>query len=247
MLAFTLRAIALGAIASSTLSPAFAEQKALQADSTLRSELKYLLYTPDGYEASQYAYPLVVWLHGGDQGGDEIAKVETAGLPKLIAEGQDLPFLVFSPQNPSEDLLFPIEQVKIVLDQVVEDHRVDPTRIYVVGYSRGGFGAWSMAEQFPQTFAAVVPIAGGGVRHYLNRTNEDAAFWAFHGAKDETIPLGDTVVMVQRLTELERDVRLTVFEGVDHAGAETAALADPGLWDWLLEQRLPDLPAAAAP
>lgn len=53
--------------------------------------------------------------------------------------------------------------------------------------------------------------------------------------------------MVQRLTELERDVRLTVFEGVDHAGAETAALADPGLWDWLLEQWLPDLPAAAAP
>lgn len=57
MLAFTLRAIALGAIASSTLSPAFAEQKALQADLTLRSELKYLLYTPDGYEASQDAYP----------------------------------------------------------------------------------------------------------------------------------------------------------------------------------------------
>ena len=247
MPAFMLRAIALGAIATSALSPAFAGQTERQADATLRSELNYLLYTPDGYEASQDAYPLVVWLHGGDQGGDEIARVRTAGLPKLIEEGQDFPFLVFSPQNPSEELLFPIERVKVALDQVIADHRVDPARVYVVGYSRGGFGAWSMAEQFPQTFAAVVPIAGGGVRHYLNRTNENAGFWAFHGAEDETIPLGDSVVMVQRLKELDRDARLTVFEGVDHAGVETAALSDPGLWDWLLERRLPDPPAAGAP
>jgi predicted peptidase len=244
---FTLHTIALAAVAISTLSPARADQKALQSDATLRSDLNYLLYTPEGYEASREAYPLVVWLHGGGQGGGDIARVKTTGLPRLIEEGRDFPFLVFSPQNPSEDLLFPIERVKAALDQVVAEHRVDARRIYVLGYSRGGFGAWSMAEQFPQTFAAVVPIAGGGVRHYLNRTNEDAAFWVFHGAKDESIPLGDSVVMVQRLTDLERDVRLTVFEGVDHAGSEPAALAEPGLWDWLLEQRLPEPPAAAAP
>jgi predicted peptidase len=95
-----------------------------------------------------------------------------------------------------------------------------------------------MAEQFPETFAAVVPIAGGGIRHYLNRTNEDAAFWVFHGEEDETIPLSDSVVMFQRLKELGRSARLTVFEGMDHAEVETAVLGDPQLFEWLLEQRL---------
>lgn len=221
-----------------TLDPASADQVAGASDATIASDIRYLLYTPEGYESSEEAYPLVVWLHGGDQGGADIEKVRTSGLPKMIEEGREFPFLVFSPQNPSEELLYPIERVKAALDGVIAAHRVDPARVHVVGYSRGGFGAWSMAEQFPETFAAVVPIAGGGIRHYLNRTSEDAAFWVFHGEADETIPLSDSVVMFQRLKELGRDARLTVLEGVDHAGVEAAALGDPALVDWLLEQRL---------
>ena len=83
-----------------------------------------------------------------------------------------------------------------------------------------------------------MPIAGGGIRHYLNRTSEDVAFWVFHGEEDETIPLSDSVVMFQRLKELGRDARLTVLEGVDHAEVETAVLGDPQLFEWLLEQQL---------
>jgi predicted peptidase len=222
------------------LAPASADQVAKTSEAAVPNGLQYLIYTPEGYDGSDRAYPLVVWLHGGDQSGSDIEEVKTGGLPKLIAEGQQFPFLVFSPQNPDEELLFPIERVKVALDEVMADYRVDPDRVYLVGYSRGGFGAWSMAEQFPDTFAAVVPIAGGGIRHYLNRTNEDAAFWAFHGELDETIPLSDSVVMFQRLKELERDARLTVLEGVDHAGVEAAVLADPQLFDWLLQQELED-------
>ncbi len=95
-----------------------------------------------------------------------------------------------------------------------------------------------MAEQFPETFAAIVPIAGGGIRHYLNRTNENAAFWIFHGEEDETIPLSDSVVMFLRLKELKRNARLSVLEGVDHAEVETATLSDPQLFEWLLQQQL---------
>ena len=99
-----------------------------------------------------------------------------------------------------------------------------------------------MAEQFPEKFAAVVPIAGGGTRHYLNRTNEKAAFWVFHGTNDDVIPLSDSVIMYERLKALKRDARLSVLEGVSHSDVELSALNDPELWDWLLKQRL-----AAAP
>ncbi|NTE58332.1 prolyl oligopeptidase family serine peptidase [Agrobacterium tumefaciens] len=228
--------IAAAVLVSSTF--AAAEQKAMKSDVTIASDINYLLYTPKDYSGSDKTYPLVVWLHGGDQGGSDIEKLRRSGLPKMVEEGRDFPFLVFSPQNPSEELLYPIERVAAALQSVVTEHRVDRSRIYLIGYSRGGFGAWSMAEQFPDTFAAVVPIAGGGIRHYLNRTNEKTAFWAFHGTNDAVIPLSDTVALVQRLQELKRNVRLTVFEDTDHEAVEAKVLKDEAMWAWLLEQKL---------
>lgn len=238
-MAWNIKALALAAIigmCSAGMAPA--EQLAAKSNASMKNDLNYLLYTPDGYASSGTAYPLVVWLHGGDQGGADIGKIKSSGIPKLIEEGKTFPFLVFSPQNPSEELLYPIEKVEAALEEVMSKYRVDRSRVYVVGFSRGGFGAWAMAEQFPGTFAAVVPIAGGGNRHYLSRTNEKAAFWVFHGTNDDVIPLSDSVVLYERLVSLKRNARLSVLEGVGHAGVEKAALKDPELWDWLLKQRL---------
>lgn len=218
--------------------PALAGQTVLTSNATIKTGLNYLLYKPSDYDTSGKTYPLVVWLHGGDQGGNDTEKVRRSGLPKLIEGGKEFPFLVFSPQNPSEELLYPIEKVEAALGEVIAHNRVDRSRVYVIGYSRGGFGAWAMAEQFPERFAAIVPIAGGGNRHYLSRTNEKAAFWVVHGTDDDVIPLSDSVVLYERLKGLKRNVRLSVLEGVDHSAIEGAALNDAKLWDWLLEQRL---------
>ncbi len=234
--------VAIGACLALGPAPVMAEQKAMTAEARIPADLHYLLSTPRGYEMSGETYPLIVWLHGGDQGGSEIEKVRSSGLPALIEGGRDIPFIVFSPQNPSEELLYPIEKVKAALDEVMDRYRVDPSRVSVVGYSRGAFGAWAMAEQYPETFAAVVPIAGGGNRHYLNRTNEKAAFWVFHGTDDEVIPLSDSVVLYERLKTLKRDARLTVFENTSHQAVEAAALNETGLWDWLQKQRLASKP-----
>ncbi|CAH0342997.1 prolyl oligopeptidase family serine peptidase [Rhizobium sp. CECT 9324] len=215
-----------------------AEQSAERSSTSIENDLNYLMYTPEGYSSSEKAYPLVVWLHGGDQGGTDIEKVRSSGIPKLIEDGKTFPFLVFSPQNPSEELLYPIEKVEAALDEVMSKYRVDRARVYVMGFSRGGFGTWAMAEQSPEKFAAVVPIAGGGNRHYLSRTNEKAAFWVFHGTNDDVIPLSDSVVLFERLVGLKRNARLSVLEGVDHSGVEWAALNDQALWDWLMKQHL---------
>lgn len=74
--------IAVAALATSTF--AFAEQKAMRSDATIASDINYLLYTPKDYAGSDKTYPLVVWLHGGDQGGSDVEKLRRSGLPKLI-------------------------------------------------------------------------------------------------------------------------------------------------------------------
>lgn len=223
-------------------APATAGQQALKARVHMEGELDYLLYSPDDHGDPKARFPLVVWLHGGNEGGDDIDRVRASGLPKMIEAGREFPFFVFSPQNPSEELLYPIERLESVLRQVLANPRIDRNRVYVIGYSRGGFGAWAMAEQFPGTFAAVVSIAGGANLQYLNRTGEGTAYRLFHGTDDDVIPLSVSALVHERLRSLKRNTRLTVYEGVNHAAVESIALNDEALWSWLLEQRLDSAP-----
>ena len=61
---------------------------------------------------------------------------------------------------------------------------VDVDRIYVIGYSMGGFGTWHFLKSEPRLFAAGVPIAGysSGVGKLRSMP-----IWAFHGAKDSVV------------------------------------------------------------
>ena len=132
--------------------------------------------------------------------------------------------------------MFPIETVATLLDDVIANHRVDEDRVYLTGLSRGGFAAWRMAMQYSETFAAVVPIAGGGLPSYVSRIGEDVPVWVFHGAKDDVIPLSSSVEMVEALLAIERDVKLTVYPEAGHVESWQMAYGDPELYEWLLEQ-----------
>lgn len=85
--------IALAAITASTFAQA--EQKAMKSDVTIASDLNYLLYTPKDYAGSNKTYPLVVWLHGGDQGGSDVEKLRSSGLPKMMRRDVSFPSWCF--------------------------------------------------------------------------------------------------------------------------------------------------------
>lgn len=208
-----------------------AQQTVHQSD----AGLQYLKYLPQNYEAgSDRSFPLLLFLHGGGEVGDDIELVKKHGPPKLIERGRDFPFIVISPQNP-ENRLWDDATLRQLIDEVTDTHRVDRRRIYLTGMSRGGFGAWRMAIQYPDLFAAVVPICGGGTPTYASRL-KDVPVWAFHGARDRVVPLSNSVEMVEALQQAEGDVKLTVYSEAGH-DAWTETYDNPEVYDWLLSHQ----------
>jgi predicted peptidase len=197
----------------------------------------YLLYLPEGYEEGDAAWPLVLFLHGAGERGDSLALLKRHGPPKLIAQGEPLPFIVVSPQQAAGGWWNPYV-LDALLDEVIATHRVNEDRVYVTGLSMGGFGTWGLAALNPDRFAAAAPICGGGTPRLACNAGR-LPVWAFHGADDPVVPLESSEVMVDALAACGGDVRLTIYPGVGH-DSWTRTYDDPRFFDWLLGHRRSD-------
>jgi len=142
--------------------PAAVSQTAQVLDRDLKVRLNYLLYLPKNYD-SKPAWPLVLFLHGAGERGDDLDLVKKHGPPKLVEAGKEFPFVLVSPQCPADHWWQP-QELTALLDEIVEKQKIDKDRIYVTGLSMGGFGTWSLAAYSPKRFAAIVPVCGGSRR-----------------------------------------------------------------------------------
>jgi predicted peptidase len=200
---------------------------------TITVKLDYLLYLPARYDDDKKEWPLVVFLHGSGERGDDLDKVKIHGPPKLIAEGRQFPFIVVSPQAPRRR--WDPATLNAFLDDLVAKYRVDKNRIYLTGLSMGGAGTWALAGAYPDRFAAIVPICGGGDPADAPKL-KDVAVWVFHGARDDAVPLSRSEEMVKALREAgAKTVEFTVYPDAEH-DSWTETYANPKLYEWLLQQ-----------
>jgi predicted peptidase len=235
--------------ATSSLYSEQAMPKAKQTARTLNKKITrriksdYLLFLPDGYEAkSKKRWPLIFFLHGIGERGSDLWKVKVHGPPKVAEKMTDFPFVVVSPQCPDGEW-WSSETLMALLDDVIDHHKIDTNRIYLTGLSMGGFGAWSLALERPERFAAVVPICGGGNPRYLNSYDasrkaalKSLPFWVFHGDKDTAVTIDESQRMVDALKKFGCDVKFTIYPGVGH-DSWTQTYANPELYDWLLRHQ----------
>jgi len=197
--------------------------------------LDYLLYLPSGYE-SKSAWPLILFLHGAGERGDDIEKVKENGLPELIEQGKAFPFIIVSPQCPAGDAwVWKLKSLSKLIDEIAAQYKVDQDRIYVTGLSMGGFGTWALAAYNPERFAAIIPICGGGELTSVPRLKR-LPVWAFHGAKDDIVPIERSREMVDALTKAQGTAKLTVYPELGH-DSWTATYDNPEVYKWLLEQK----------
>lgn len=202
--------------------------------------LNYLLYLPESYDPDKdKTWPLLVFLHGSGERGNDIEKIKVHGPPKLIEAGQHFPFIVLSPQCPDKRD-WDAETIYALVKNIAGRYMVDENRIYVTGLSMGGWATWDLAMAYPGYFAAIAPVCGRIDRNYPRRADElkSIPVWAFHGAADDVVPVTDAAKMIRLLQDAGGNARITIYPGANH-DSWTETYNNPELYEWLLKQSRP--------
>ncbi len=203
--------------------------------------MDYLLWLPKDYgKEESRRWPVVLFLHGRGESFGPLSLVAKWGPPQMAARGDDLPYIVVSPQCPRESDWRREDQQKRVmtlLDDILEKFPADPERVYLTGLSMGGYGSWRLAADHPDRFAAVIPICGGGNPEDGEKLAR-IPIWVFHGTEDTAVPLRLSEEMVEAIRGAGGDrIRFTVLEHVGH-NCWSAAYATPELYQWMEGQTL---------
>jgi predicted peptidase len=202
-------------------------------------EAKYVIFVPHGNESGK-PVPVILFLHGAGETGTDGKKQSQVGLGKFVrAHEKNFPFLVIFPQSQKRTWGADSEDGKralAILEEVQKEFSTDPKRLYLSGLSMGGFGTWSMVAKYPDKWAAIVPICGGGNPKAVDKF-KDVPCWCFHGADDPTVKVEKSREMIEALKAAGGHPKYTEFPGVKHQSWDQA-YATSGLFTWLLEQKL---------
>ena len=202
-----------------------------------RPTLPYAVYLPEGYETDpEKEWPLVIFLHGAGERGNDLQAVYRHGPLREVREGRQFPFIVIAPQIEAPHYwACYAETLNAMLDGWLQEYRVDKARVYLTGLSMGGTGTWMLAMCDPHRFSCIVPVCGTGIvwnaKHLAG-----LPIRIYHGDDDPIVPFEESVSMLRELTRAGADVKLTICYGVGHNAWETA-YTDPDLIDWMLAQK----------
>jgi predicted peptidase len=212
-------------------------------ESTQAGKLHYLLYLPPDYtRSSDKQWPLMLFLHGAGERGTDVNRVAIHGPMSLVKQGTNFPFIILAPLCPAGQW-WENEPLLQLLAAIQSSHAVDSNRVYLTGLSMGGYGTWKLGLAAPDKFAAIAPVCGGanmidvilGTRD-KNLDLKRLPIWAFHGAKDDVVPVTESERIVNSLKKSgHENVKLTIYPEARHdSWRET--YADPTIYEWLLKQ-----------
>ncbi len=224
---------------------------------------RYQVFVPSNFDKSK-KWPVILFLHGYGERGETGLLQTDVGIAHAIRKFTGtFPFIVVMPQCRSADHTVwpdpPMEnQALAALDASIKEFHGDRSRVYLTGLSMGGYGTWDMAAKYPNRFAAYVVICGGirgpaalPALHVALADDPKVAdpyaetakrigktpVWIFHGANDPAVPVEESVKMAAALQAAGGNVKFTEYAGIGHESWDKA-YAEPGLFDWMLAQRL---------
>ena len=219
--------------------------------------LPYRMIHPESVKPGE-KYPLVLFLHGvGERGNDNEKQLTHGGQMFLNPVNQEkYPAFVLIPQCPTDGYwaytgrpksLIPTEMpvgqeispilqtLKQLLDSYLVMPEVDTQRVYIIGLSMGAMGTYDLVVRYPEIFAAAVPICGTVNPSRLS-VAKDVKFRIFHGDADDVVPVKGSREAYKALKAAGADVEYIEFPGCNH-GSWNPAFNYPGFMDWLFKQK----------
>ena len=200
--------------------------------------LKYYIYYPDNYYDSDTTFPLVLFLHGAGERGNDLSLVEKHGIPKMINNGEHFPFITIAPQCPknqwwSEPLY--VKTLILFVEDIIRSNKIDIGRIYATGLSMGGYGTLAIAKERPDLFSAIIPVCGGMDTTDIERL-KDIPIWLFHGDEDKVVPVENSELIYNLLKPMNPDIKITIYKGVNHNSWDMT-YNDKKIYDWILKNK----------
>jgi predicted peptidase len=244
-----------GAAAPGEGANGMAEEFSSKTISVGGKDSKYAVFVPKDYSADK-PWPLIVFLHGaGERGDDGVAQTQAGIGPAIVKNPERFPAIVLLPQCPKEtEWSSQIDALEAQMEATRGEYNIDPKRIYLTGLSMGGYGTWLWGAVKTDTFAALMPICGGGdpadIQALLKVTGSNpygshasrvralakVPIWAFHGGSDSVVPPERSRTMVEAVKAAGGNIVYTEFEGVDHNSWDPAYQSEDTIV-WLLKQK----------
>ena len=212
----------------------------------------FLFVRPKTVEAGK-TYPLVVFLHGAGERGDDPKVLAKHFFPAMLSEEyrERFPCFIFAPQCPTDgrwanrdwrepenadgSMSAPLAVAAEMVEEIVKDHPIDRDRLYLTGLSMGGYGTWDWAARRPDFWAAAAPICGGGDPGDAAKL-KDLPLWVSHGAEDPAVPVGRSREMVAAVSAAGGSPIYIEYPGLAHDVWTTAYGTPDGLPAWLFRQ-----------
>ncbi|NCC61753.1 MAG: phospholipase [Verrucomicrobiae bacterium] len=215
--------------------------------------LVYRIHIPEAVDVKKHD-PLILFFHGAGERGNDNNKQLIHGVKDILAYANtyNMPSIIVVPQCPAGEQWVntpwgadahtmpenPSASMKLtiaLLKELQSTFSVDQTRIYVTGLSMGGFGTWDIIQRMPNTFAAAMPVCGGGDTEMADAVKHIPA-WVFHGGADGVVNPKRARDMVAALEKIGGKVQYTEYEGVGH-NAWTRTYANEDVLKWLFSQK----------
>ena len=209
----------------------------------LAQKYPYLVDLPRGYKDEPgQSWPLILYLHGGNENGHNLKVVRKSGLPAIIewAEKDEARLnkrpqaIVISPQAPWYEDWNP-QVLCDLIDEVCAKYRADPERVSVTGISSGAKATWTMGMTYPERLAAIIPVAADNDFADAARL-KNLPTWAFTGLKDDIVPAENVMRMVEAIRNAGGKPHLTVYSSQGH-GIEFESYLIDDLYTWIFAQR----------
>lgn len=223
--------------------------------------LGYRILWPANFDKEKQ-YPLVLFLHGAGERGNDNEKQLVHGSALFAQDGNrtKFPAIVVFPQCPANSfwsnatvdrnktgkgrLVFqnggeptkPMDLVLQLMDSLITKPYIRKDQVYVGGLSMGGMGTFEILSRRPNMFAAAIPICGGGNREAASRYAQKVPVWIFHGAKDNVVHPDFSIEMVSALLKAGGQPKFTLYDNAGHNSWD-AAFAEPDFLPWLFSKK----------